>query len=221
MGARVYRAIVEPDEADLAEYLAQPPLARVVDHLAHAFLDVRDLPQFACDSSWLAQSTLTNPAFFGCRSAFYVAARSITEFFIMMPPQDYTARDFLPAWQPSGERAERLERVWVATSKHVVHLSRQRTDPPGERVAPWDTTLEGLSAIGRDCWAVLDEFTDAYTQSGGEHADQFTQMREGVAPTPVGAHASWEREKRERFRRAMAALNTPTRGHYLDRGQAL
>lgn len=186
LGPRLWRVStvtgVADDPDDLAEYFSRPPLERILDHLAKAMMDVRDLPEFAYDGSWLERSTRTFPAAAGCRDAFYVAVRCVAEFFVRMPSRDYSARDFLPTWQPRKALAARLDRVWWVASKHVVHMSRDRVPPDMTGWAPEDTSYRGLRAVGRDCWKVLAEFTDAYTAAGGEYTQNFREMRDGTRP---------------------------------------
>lgn len=196
-------------DQDLEAYFARPALAQALDHLGDALLHVRDLPEFACEESWLGASTLTVSAQHGCRLAFYVSARTVAEFYVRMPAKDFTAREYLPTWQPRPALAQRLERVWLGTSRHVVHLSKERVPASFREFSPWDNSFHALRAIGRDCWRIHSEFTEAYLQNDGEYAGRFAEIRDGVRPIARGTYASWELEKRERFRLAVLAIKTP------------
>lgn len=119
------------------------------------------------------------------------------EFFVTMPSKDYTARSFVPDWSPHPGVANRMERVWLMTSKHVVHMSRDRvpTDPGNWRQE--DTTYGALMRITRDANKCLAAFADAYAARGGPHAEFLSEMVTGVRPFSLKERAAARRAVRE------------------------
>lgn len=203
-------------DEDLAVYLARPALEQVLDHIAAAMQDVRDLPEFARDGSWLEESVLTIPAFIGCRTAFFMGVRTVAEFFVRMPRGDYTARTYLPNWTPRPALAKRLDVVWLRASKHIAHMSLERVPASAEAYQPWDCSLRALRAIGRDCWKILDEFATTYSERGGTYASEFREMAAGTRPPALSEYRAWQREKRKIFGAAADLIRFRAAAHAVD-----
>jgi hypothetical protein len=116
------------EDAELQEYLGKPVEERALDALFSVMLNMRDLPEWACDRSPLQYkySTLTFPAYVACVEAYFINARLVSEFFWKMPKGDITARTFVADWTPPPAIARRMERVWLMSSKHIVHFGKAR-----------------------------------------------------------------------------------------------
>lgn len=178
-------AVPESDAYDDPEFLAwfdEPTERRALDALSHVMLNLTDMPRWACDNSPLQDSTLTFPIYIACVESFFTNARLAAEFFWKMPKQDITARSFVADWAAPPAIAARMERLWLMTSKHIVHLSQERIP---ETPADWrqeDLSLAGLMQINTDAFGALKLFTEAYERQGGTHADWLREIYDGTRP---------------------------------------
>jgi hypothetical protein len=170
------------DDPDFLAWFDEPTERRALDALSHVMLNLSDLPRWACDTSSLQRSPLTFPVYIACVESFLTNARLAAEFFWKMPRQDITARSFVPDWAPPTAIGARLERVWLMTSKHIVHLSHERIP---ETPADWrqeDLSFAALMRINRDAFRALKLFGDAYEREGGRHAVWLREMYDGTRP---------------------------------------
>ena len=149
-----------------------PPERRVIWFVGFAMQQVRQLPPYACDDSTRVDSV----AWSACREAFYLNVRLVAEFFVKMPERDYTARSFLPSWEPPGDLAARIQRAWGIASKHVMHMSRDRVPADVEDVEPEDTSEAGLSALAQDCQSIAVAFVEAYTAATHNYGEDFVNL---------------------------------------------
>ncbi|MGW4138835.1 hypothetical protein ACWELV_18940 [Streptomyces mirabilis] len=92
-----------------------------------------------------------------CMESFLVNVRLLAEFLTRDPdPRDWRARDFVHGWTSQNtEATDRLTDAWTLASRHVMHLSKDRT-PDLDDIEP--VTAEQIQRIARDCRAVYDEF---------------------------------------------------------------
>jgi hypothetical protein len=161
-------------DEELADWRAMSPEQHIVSHLGHEMMSMYALVEYAAD-----ESSLPFDAMAGCREAFYMHARTVAEFFVLMPRKDWTARDFVPDWTPPSELAGRLRRVWVVATKSIAHMSRQRV-PDLETFNPEDTSQEGLTRIAIDCFQVMAAFVARYQQeTNHEHAQEMAAYLRG------------------------------------------
>ncbi|GAA2494784.1 hypothetical protein [Terrabacter carboxydivorans] len=84
------------NDEDLREWRSMTPEEHIIQHLGYSIMSVRDLLPYACDDG----RPMPIDVALACREAFYLHARIVAEFFVRMPKQDWTARDFLPDWAP-------------------------------------------------------------------------------------------------------------------------
>lgn len=170
------------DDTEFLAWFDEPTERRALDALSHVMLSLTDLPRWACDDSPLQRSSLTFPIYIACVESFYTNARLAAEFFWKMPRQDITARSFVADWAPPAAIAARMERLWLMTSKHIVHLSHERIP---ETPADWrqeDLSLAALMRINRDAFRALKLFAESYGRRGGTHADWLREIYEGTRP---------------------------------------
>lgn len=162
-------------------WVRRPAEHRVVDVVGHVFMNLRDLPEFACNDSPLrVPGTYWSPAYIAAIESYLMNARLAADFLVKMPSQDYTARTFLPEWSPPKPLAKRLTRVWVLASKEVAHLSRDRLPTTIDEWAPEDLSYRGLMRISRDCYRMLGLFVDQYEAADGTWAADFRDMHTGT-----------------------------------------
>jgi hypothetical protein len=92
-----------------------------------------------------------------CMESFWVNVRLLAEFLTRNAGfKDWRARDFVSDWASTDEAVTaRLEQAWVLASRHVMHLSKDRT-PDLDDVDP--VTAEQIQQIAQDCRAVYDDF---------------------------------------------------------------
>jgi hypothetical protein len=88
----------------------------------------------------------------------------------------------VPDWSAPPGIATRMERVWLMTSKHIVHLSRDRVPSNPDDWQQEDTSYRALMQISRDAFKALSLFIDAYERRGGEHAEWLRAMESGTRP---------------------------------------
>lgn len=176
-----------------------PVEERVIDVLADVMMSLRDLPPFARDGSPIAVGSYWFPVYQACLESFFTKARLAAEFFVKMPSRDFTARTFVPDWEPPPGVANRLERVWLMTSRHIVHLSKDRvpTNPDDWRAE--DTTYGGMMRITRDAYRALTAFVDAYEAADGEYAPLLRDLHGGVKPHSLRELVSFRKEARQRW----------------------
>ena len=176
-------AVLTVTDADEAEWWAQPADLRALRSLEHMMIQLADLPRWACDTSPLAPSTLTFTAYIACVDSYFTSARLAAEFFWKLPPQDITARTFVPGWQVPAGIGARMERVWVLASKHVLHMSRDSV--PAVQPADWqkeDTSYGALMRTTRDAFRALALFSQEYAATGGAHAQYLHDMHRDLRP---------------------------------------
>ncbi|MFG3140928.1 hypothetical protein ACGFZA_32580 [Streptomyces sp. NPDC048211] len=91
-----------------------------------------------------------------CIESFWVNVRLLTEFLTHdKEKRDWRAVDFVPGWATTDAEAKsRLKDAWVLASRHVMHLSKDRT-PDHDAVTP--VTAEQYQQVARDCRAVYNE----------------------------------------------------------------
>lgn len=155
---------------------------RALDALSHVMLNLTDMPRWACDDSPLQRSTLTFPIYIACVESFFTNARLAADFFWKMPKQDITARSFVPDWAAPAAIAARMERLWLMTSKHIVHLSRERIPVTPADWRQEDLSLAALMGINRDAFKALELFSEAYESHGGTHSDWLREIYDGTRP---------------------------------------
>lgn len=145
-----------PEEWD--EWRTMTPEQHMVAHLGHTMMSLRDLPKWACDE---AERSVPIEVVHGCRESFYMHVRTVAEFYVMFPHRDWTARDFMPSWQPPADLADPLREQWWVASKHIAHMSKERVPDP-DNFQPQDTTLDALTKVARDCYRIAAAFVKAY-----------------------------------------------------------
>lgn len=155
---------------------------RVVDVLGHVMLSLRDLPVFACDRSVLNHGTTWFPAYLACVEAFFVNARLAAEFLVRMPSRDFNAKLFVPDWSPPPAAARRLERVWLMTSRHIVHFGKDRVPEKLDKWEEEDMSYGALMRISRDAHTVLGRLIDAAEDLGSPHLARLRDMHHGSRP---------------------------------------
>ena len=119
-----------------------------------------------------------------------------------MPRRDFNARMFVPTWSPPSGVAERLDRVWWMTSKHIVHMSRDRAP---ESAAEWqqeDTSYRALMRINRDAYAAFSAFVEAYAVDDSRHAPMLRDMLRGASPFSAREASILHGKQRKAERRA-------------------
>jgi hypothetical protein len=174
---------VDADEdADLQEYLGKPVEERALDVLTSVMMNMRDLPEWACDRSPLQFSTLTFPAYVACVESYFTNARLVSEFFWKMPKGDITARTFVPDWAPPPAIARRMERVWLMASKHIVHFAKARVPETPEDWQQEDLSYGALMRITRDGFKAFGLFVEAYMHRKGIYGEQVREMVSGIRP---------------------------------------
>lgn len=171
---------VAGDDTEFAEWLTRPVEERALDVLGHVMMNLRDLSEWAADTSQLQNSSLTFPVYVACVEAFFTNARLAAEFFWKMPRGDITARTFVSDWRPPRGIAQRMERVWLMASRHIVHLSRDRVPTSPDDWQQEDMSYRALARIARDASTALGHFTDAYERQSGPYVDQLRDMRQGT-----------------------------------------
>ncbi|MFJ9941571.1 hypothetical protein [Streptomyces erythrochromogenes] len=90
--------------------------------------------------------------------SFWVNARLLAEFLVKgTDSRDWQANDFAPGWSTTNKRAkDRLLEAWVTASRHVMHLSKDRTPDKLNAVAP--ATHDLYRQVAEDCRTVYEEF---------------------------------------------------------------
>jgi hypothetical protein len=187
---------VDADDPDLVEYLSKPVEERALDVLTHVMMNLTEMPRWACDRSQLQDSTLTFPVYIACVESFFTNARLAAEFFWKMPKGDVTARTFVPGWIAPPGIAKRMERVWLLTSKHIVHLSRDRVPVDPEDWRQEDMSYGALMRITRDAYKAFALFVDAYEQQGGLHAQWLREIEQGNRPRTLKELSALRRPNR-------------------------
>ncbi|SCE11799.1 hypothetical protein GA0115240_139218 [Streptomyces sp. DvalAA-14] len=91
-----------------------------------------------------------------CMESFWVNVRLLAEFLARDPnPRDWNARDFVPEWGSANtETAARLNQAWTLASRHVMHLSKERTPNLGDVSM---VTAQQIEQIAQDCRLVYNE----------------------------------------------------------------
>ncbi|MGI5143699.1 MULTISPECIES: hypothetical protein [unclassified Streptomyces] len=89
--------------------------------------------------------------------SFMVNVRLLVEFLTFdLDPKDRRARDFVPGFASQDTAAvARLKDAWTLASRHVMHLSKDRTPDLDDLE---HVTAEQIQRMARDCRAVYDEF---------------------------------------------------------------
>lgn len=192
----------ERDDDDFAAWFERPIEERVLDTLGHVMMNLRDLPVFACDRSVLNHGTIWLPAYVACVDAFFVNARLASEFFVKMPERDFTARMLLPTWHPPHGPATRLEHVWSMTSKHIVHMSKDRVPTDPESWQQEDMSYRALMRINRDAYAAFSSFVAEYTINDAPYVELLQDMHRGVRPFSSREAAKLHANGRKAERRA-------------------
>ncbi|WP_392749295.1 hypothetical protein [Streptomyces sp. LN590] len=92
-----------------------------------------------------------------CIESFWVNVRLLTEFLTWgADKRDWRAVDFVPDWVTTDADAKaRLDEAWVVASRHVMHLSKDRTPDLDDINSP---TAEQYQQVSQDCRAVYNEF---------------------------------------------------------------
>jgi hypothetical protein len=128
------------------------PELRALSFTDFAVDQVRQLAPFLPDGHGL--DGVTRAAFM---ESFWVNVRLLTEFLTRDPnSKDWRARDFVPGWTSQDTAAvARLTDAWTLASRHVMHLSKDRT-PDLPDIGP--VTAEQIQRIAEDCRAVYNEF---------------------------------------------------------------
>ncbi|MFK0106419.1 hypothetical protein [Streptomyces sp. NPDC091217] len=92
-----------------------------------------------------------------CMESFWVNVRLLAEFLTRdAGSRDWRARDFVPGFASQDTAAiDRLSEAWALASRHVMHLSKDRT-PDLDDVEP--VTVEQIQRIASDCRAVYNQF---------------------------------------------------------------
>lgn len=188
---------------DFAAWFERPVEERALETLGRVMLNLRDLPAFACNRSVLNRGTIWFPAYLACVDAFFVNARLAAEFFVRMPSRDFTASIFVPSWAPPPGVATRLDRVWLMTSKHIVHMSRDRVPVSAENWQQEDLNYGALMRINRDAYSAFNAFVEEYAAGGGPHAALLQEMRVGVSPFSAREAARLHGRQRKAERRAV------------------
>jgi hypothetical protein len=170
------------EDADLQEYLGKPVEERALHVLFSVMMNMRDLPEWACDRSPLQFSTLTFPAYVACVEGYFTNARLVSEFFWKMPKGDITARTFVPDWTPPPAIARRRERVWLMSSKHIVHFGKARVPETTEDWQQEDLSYGALMRITRDGFKAFELFVEAYEHREGTCAEQTREMVSEIRP---------------------------------------
>ncbi|MFI8516790.1 hypothetical protein ACIGEZ_02990 [Streptomyces sp. NPDC085481] len=90
--------------------------------------------------------------------SFWVNVRLLAEFLVKgTGSRDWQARDFAPGWTATNAEARtRLSEAWVTASRHVMHLSKDRTPAQLNAVEP--VSAELYRQVAEDCREVYDEF---------------------------------------------------------------
>jgi hypothetical protein len=175
----------QPRDSEFLAWFDEPWERRAFNALAGVMLNLTDMPRWSCDESPLQRSTLTFPVYLACVNSFFTSARLAAEFFWKMPTQDITARSFVEDWSAPPAIAGRMQRVWLMTSKHIVHLSQARVpSAPGEWIEE-DLSLTALMQINEDAFSSLKLFADAYDERGGEHVTRLREIYDGCRPRTV------------------------------------
>ena len=185
-----------------AAWFDLPVEQRVVDVLGLVMLNLRDLPVFACDRSVLNLGSTWFPAYLACVEAFFVNARLAAEFLVRMPNRDFNARLFVPDWSPPPAAAERLERVWQMTSKHIVHFGKDRVPEKPDEWEEEDMSYGALMRINRDAHRVLGQLIDAADDLGSPYVDRLRDMHQGSRPFSARETAKLHGEERRAARLA-------------------
>lgn len=173
---------------------------RVIEMLGHTMVCLRDLPVFACDRSVLNRGTTWFSAYLACVDAFFVNARLATEFLVRMPVQDFNAKLFVPGWSPPPAAAERLDRVWLMTSKHIVHFGKDRLPEGRNTWQAEDLSYGALMRITRDVHRVLGKLIDAAVEVRSPYSDQLRDMHHGCRPHSARQAAELHGEERRTAR---------------------
>ncbi|MFE5595705.1 hypothetical protein [Streptomyces sp. NPDC056549] len=100
---------------------------------------------------------LSGPVRAAAIESFWVNTRLLAEFLVQgTGSRDWQARDFAPDWTATNEEAKtRLSEAWVTASRHVMHLSKDRT-PELDAIEP--VSAELYRQVAEDCREVYDEF---------------------------------------------------------------
>jgi hypothetical protein len=188
------------DADELAAWISVPVEQRVIQALRHVMLNLRDLPVFACDRSVLNRGTIWFPAYLACVDAFFVNARLAAEFLVRMPSQDFTAGLFVPDWSPPPAAAQRLQRVWLMTSKHIVHMGKDRVPQDLDGWKSEDLSYRALMQITRDVHNTLGKLVEAAESLGSPVSVQLREMHNGCRPNSTREAAALHGEERRRAR---------------------
>lgn len=190
------------DEDELAAWFTIPVQERVVDVIGHVMLNLRDLPVFACDRSVLRVGNTWFPAYVACVEAFFINARLATEFLVRTPDQDFNAKLFVPDWSPPPAAAKRLQRVWRMTSRHIVHLGKDRTPTNPDQWESEDLSFGALMRISRDAHNTLGKLVDAADALESPYSSQLREMHQGSRPISAREAAKLHGAERKRARMA-------------------
>ncbi|MCU1407357.1 MAG: hypothetical protein JWQ43_3660 [Glaciihabitans sp.] len=195
---------LNPDE--VTAWFEHPLEERVLDTLGHVMTNLRDLPAFACNRSVLNRGSIWFPAYLACVDAFFVNARLAAEFFVKMPSRDFNAHMFVPTWSPPPGIAKRLDRVWWMTSKHIVHIGRERVPRSPEEWQQENMSYRALMRINRDAYGAFKSFVEANAVDGSPHHAMLHGMLSGVRPFSVREASTLHGKDRKAERRATRYL---------------
>ena len=97
-----------------------------------------------------------------CLESFIVNVRLLSEFLIRGGSMDHRAHELVPEWSaPPGQQTDRLgAKWWQLASRHVVHLSKQRS-----KDGPVDDRDQMLRDMRDDALFVWNDFSAAYLRA--------------------------------------------------------
>ncbi|MEU9857501.1 hypothetical protein [Streptomyces sp. NPDC047974] len=107
------------------------------------------------------ESELSGAVRAACIESFWVNVRLLAEFLVKgTDSRDWRSGDFVSGWSSVDlEAKKRLLDAWTLASRHVMHLSKDRTPPHLPDVAPVSDEL--YMQVARDCRTIYDEFDAA------------------------------------------------------------
>ncbi|WP_190232796.1 hypothetical protein [Streptomyces avicenniae] len=140
-----------------------PPESRAIDFVDHARAQIRDLLPYVTHDQRVEPPAVAN----ACIESFLANVRLMADFlFKGHPEKDTRAVDLVSGWQLSPLLKERLEKWWLLASRHVMHLSRERTPEDLRDVQP--VTRDEYRQMAMDCEEAYNAFRKAYQNKGSK-----------------------------------------------------